>query len=104
MVRWKQALQAAAPLIIQPGSKAGLAIACSFAAHGVHQLSGTTTGRRRSAIRLVKGTQPCKISEIWIGTRLILEASPPDQPRITIRVRAPEQRPAPIFRLRFSRA
>jgi hypothetical protein len=60
----EQALQAAAPLIIPPGFKAGLAIACSFAAHGAHQLSGTTTGRRRSAIRLVKGTQPCKVSEI----------------------------------------
>ena len=35
---------------------------------------------------------------------MILDVSPPDQPRITIRARAPEPRPAPIFRLRFSRA
>jgi hypothetical protein len=74
----------------------------SFTAHGAQPLSGTTTGRCRSAIRLVRGTQPCRVSEIWSGTRLILEATPPDQPRITIRARAPEPRPAPIFRLRFS--
>jgi len=91
-----------------PGSRrmcASLHRNSAIAAHGAHQPPGRAAfaapfgdppgqGRRNAVGFLRSGVDRGRPSK----------AVPPDQPRITIRARAPEPRPASISRLRFSRA
>jgi hypothetical protein len=72
-----------------PGSQrmcASLHRNSTFAAHGAHQPPGRAAFRgavRRSA--RTGAPERCRVSSIRSGPRLILEAVPPDQPRITVK-------------------